>query len=363
MILALALASSGMVVSAFLAATTCAWADEIMDQVGPVGYPGMTVTVDEQGVQVRGYTFQNHGLKPSPWQARWIWLNGDSSAPAALFRHEVALESAPQQAKAWLTADAKYRLYVNGRLVSRGPVDIGRDYQGGSTHRWFYDFRELSSYFKPGANVIAAEVFREWPNSVSRGQPGFLFEAEITAVNGKKTIVKSDAGWRSEPALQFPNATTLDAGKERSGWRLPGFDDSAWPSSREVTDVWETLAPSEIPPLMEARYPVARVEGLPGSQVFTNDGSFKVGFDKVLSGYPLVKVKGGKRRDVEHAVPFAGDLQAGRGRADAGVSYDGRDRASFYSDVVKYHSTFENIGRGSHLYFPARGLQRGVRVQ
>jgi hypothetical protein len=94
--------------------------------------------------------------------------------------------------------------------------------------------------------------------------------------------------------LQFPNATTFDAGKEPSRWRLPGFDDSAWPSSREVTDVWEALAPSEIPPLMEARYPVARVEGLPGSRVFPHDGSFKVVFDKVLSGYPLVKVKGGK---------------------------------------------------------------------
>ena len=283
-----------LAVSAFFLAIRCVPAAEIIDPPGPVDYSGMTVTVDAQGVQARGYTFQDNCLKPSPWKARWIWLEGDSAAPAALFRRELELESAPRQAKAWLTADAKYRLYVNGRLVSRGPVDIGRDYQGGCTHRWFYDFRELTPYFKPGANVIAAEVFREWPNSVSRGQPGFLFEAEITAANGKKTIVKSDAGWRSQPALQFPDATTLDVGKEPSGWRQPGFDDSAWPSSRKVADVWEALAPSEIPPLMEARYPVARVEGLPASRVFTHDGSFKVVFDKVLSGYPLVKINGGK---------------------------------------------------------------------
>jgi len=162
--------------------------------------------------------------------------------------------------------------------------------------RWFYDFRELTPFFKSGANLIAAEVFREWPINftVSRGQPGFLFEAEITLANGKKATVKSDAGWRSQPAAQFPDTTTFDAGKEPFGWCLAGFDDSAWPASREVTDVWETPVPSEIPPLMEARYPVARIEGLPGNNVFTNDGSFKVVFDKVLSGYPLVKVKGGK---------------------------------------------------------------------
>jgi hypothetical protein len=285
-----------LVIGAFLSAMTCAWAAEIIDPLGPVSYPGMLVTVDVQGVQARGYTFQNDCLKLSPWQGRWIWLAGDSSAPVALFRHEVVLESALRQVKAWLTADTKYRLYVNARLVSRGPVDIGRDYQGGSTHRWFYDYRELTPYFNQGTNIIAAEVFREWPNNfaVSRGKPGFLFEAEITSANDKKTTITSNAGWRSQPASQFLDATAFDANKEPSGWRLPGFDDSAWSASREAEDIWETLVPSEIPPLMEARYPVARVEGLPGTKVFTNDGSFKVVFDKVLSGYPLVKVRGGK---------------------------------------------------------------------
>ena len=286
----------GLVIIALLSVLTSAWGGEVTDPAGPVNYPGMPVTVDAQGVQAPGYSFKNDVRKPSPWQARWIWLAGDSPAPAALFRREVVVSGAPRQVKAWLTADTKYRLFVNGRLVSRGPVDIGRDYLGGSTHRWFYDCRELTRYFQPGTNVIAAEVYRQWPVgfTVSRGQPGFLFEAEITPAHGKRMTIKSDAGWRSQPALQFPDATTFDAGKEPSGWRLPGFDDSAWPVSREVTNIWEILVPSEIPPLMEAHYPVARIEGLPDNGTFRQDGSFKVVFDKVLSGYPWVTVKGGK---------------------------------------------------------------------
>ena len=134
-----------------------------VDPCGPVEYPGMSAVADAQGVQARGYYFQNECAKKSPWQAKWIWLGGDSAAPVAMFRKTVSLHEKPQAVKAWLTADTKYLLYVNGRLVSRGPVDIGRDYAGGSTRRWFYDCRDLTPYFAEGTNVITAEVFSHWP--------------------------------------------------------------------------------------------------------------------------------------------------------------------------------------------------------
>ncbi len=270
-----------------------------VDPRGPVNYSGMTVTVDDQGVQARNYQFQNDVVKPAPWSAHWIWSASETTATpgpaAAMFRKEITLATAPQSVSAWLTADMKYRLYINGRLASRGPVDIGRDYQGGSTHRWFYDARDLAAYFTAGTNVIAAEVFSQTPNSftVSRGHAGFLFEAAITGADGRVTTVTSDPTWHALPAWQFPRSTTYDAAKEPAGWRQSGFDDSCWPNSLEVPDVWETLIPSEIPPLMETRYPVARIEGLPASRVFTNDGSFKVVFDRVLSAYPTLVVRGG----------------------------------------------------------------------
>lgn len=280
----------------FVVAIMNAQAAADVDPRGPVNYPGMNVIVDTQGVQASGYHFQNNCKKPSAWQAHWIWLDSKSPAVAGMFRKEITLANAPQSVKAWLTADMKYRLYINGRLASRGPVDIGRDYQGGDTHRWFYDFRDLTTFFTKGTNVITAEVFRQTPiwATVSRGQPGFLFEAEISCGDGEKMTVKSDATWRSLAAVQFPDGTTFDASKEPADWRLAAFDDSAWTDSRELKDVWETLVPSEIPPLMEARYPVTRTEGLAQNKTFTNDGSFTVVFDRVLSAYPTLRIRGGK---------------------------------------------------------------------
>jgi len=263
------------------------------DPRGPIDNPGMKVTVDAQGVHTSGYDYRPAGAKPAAWQAKWIWL-GNGRPAVAMFRNEVVLADTPQSVQAWLSADAKYRLYINGRLVARGPVDQGRDYFGGGTGRWFYDGRDLTPYFTKGVNVIAAEVFREWPiNFTVSRRPGFLFEAEITA-GGRKTTVLSDASWHSLPAAQFPAAGIYAPGQEPVGWRLPGFDDSAWPASQELQDLGVPLVPSEIPPLMEARYPVLRYEGLPENQTFTHDGSFKVVFDRVLSAYPTLKFKGGK---------------------------------------------------------------------
>ena len=263
---------------ALVAASAIGWVVTVgVLAAGPIENAGMQVTADAEGVQARGYRFENRCAKPTPWQAEWIWLAGEAP-DRGWFRKEFQLDAAPKQVDAWLSADMKYRLWINGRLVSRGPADIGRDYAGGLTHRWFYDYRDLTPFFHKGRNVIAAEVFRKGPGGVSRGQPGFLFEAQA----GKVTL-KSDATWRASPAQGG-----------LANWQALEFDDAAWAAAQVVPDIWAPNIPSEIPPLMEARYPAARIEGLPENKTFTKDGSFKVVFDRVLSGFPLVKVKGGK---------------------------------------------------------------------
>lgn len=271
------------------------------DPYSPIQYPGMQVVVDSQGVQAPGYRFKDDCRKPTPWQAHWIWLRDASAPGTAMFRKELTLAEAPEQVRAWMSADMKYLLWINGRLASRGPVDIGRDFAGGKTRHWFYDSRDLTPYFRKGSNVIAALVFRQWPIGFTgtRGQPGFLFEAQITDADGQEAVVKTDTHWRSKVAAQFPKATTFDAHLQPVGWRLPGFDDSAWFTSRQENDIWSPLIPSEIPPCMEARYPVLRIDNATGGVklghpiVATSDGRFRVVFDRVLSAYPTLRIKGG----------------------------------------------------------------------
>ena len=244
---------------------------------GPIDNPGMKAVADEQGAQVRGYKFRSECQKPTPWQAEWIWPGGDAR-DRGWFRKEITLEDTPTEVWAWMSADMNYRLWINGKIASRGPADIGRDFAGGQTHKWFYDYRDLTPFFHKGRNVIAAEVFRHGPGGVSRSKGGWLFEAQA----GKLTI-KSDPTWRA-----------MASKDGRANWQSPEFDDAAWSAAQAVPNVWAPLVASEIPPLMELRYPVLRLDGLPDNKMFTKDGSFKVVFDRVLSGFPQVRVKGGK---------------------------------------------------------------------
>ena len=266
---------------------------------GPIATPGMRVVVDAAGVQAPGYTFTNRCQKPTPWQAQWIWpsLREAGKIEMVQFRKEVNLASVPQEVAAWLSADVMYRLYINGQLASRGPADIGRDYDRGERGpQWLYDYRDLTPFFRAGTNVIAVEVFTEGyvGSRVTRGR-GLLFEAEVRAAGQSPQTIKSDASWRALPGdwRTTPGATVRD-------WRTAGFDDASWSTAAVVESVWTPLAASELPPLMEARYPWTRVlETSENVQragtgfVLPGNGGLTLQFDRVISAYPTFKVRGG----------------------------------------------------------------------
>jgi alpha-L-rhamnosidase len=287
------------------------------DPRGPVVNAGMTVRTNADGVQTVGYRFRP-AAPQAALKASWIWLDAaanagqgaQTTALAAWFRKEVDLSDAPQSVQARVSADRVYRLWINGKLVSRGPADPGNDIDPrfGWSHRWLYDCRDLTRFFHKGKNVIAAEVFSAEQPNYSLGKAGFLFEAEVRSAKSRITVA-TGPDWRATVAAAFSFAgeekdpyLRYDARREPEGWRLPGFDDSKWPAAAPVESVWGTLAASEVPPRMEAIYPAAGIsrasDGVtlpakPGGVVkLAGDGKFSVDYDRVLSAYASVRVHG-----------------------------------------------------------------------
>ena len=101
------------------------------------------------------------------------------------------------------------QVYVNGQMVYQmSPIADGNWNPWGRTAYnpipW-----EITSYLKPGKNVIAVYGERYgYP-------PAFLIQGTIACVSGKRVFLKTDKTWKWND-------------KEENGWTRPEFDDSHW---------------------------------------------------------------------------------------------------------------------------------------
>jgi hypothetical protein len=239
-----------------------------------------------------------------------------------LFRREIDLADAPAQVDVWISADAAYRLYVNGCLVDRGPDDVGKDLEDVPTGKWMLNYRDLSPFFNKGRNLIAVEVFRAealLSCHATSGRGGLIFEARLRLADGTRLEMASDESWRGMAASQWRledwlptsrdkrlRVLCFDAAQEPCGWQGPGFRDDSWPFCSAVGDVWSPMVMSEIPPRLEALYPmqaiVRQTEGVTVPDhpfadgqplVVSKTGAFTVRFDRVLCGHVGIRVRGG----------------------------------------------------------------------
>ena len=125
------------------------------------------------------------------WKAHWIWL--DNSGPQmnllAQARREFQLDS-PQSGVIRITADSRYRLYVNGEWIGDGPVRC-------FPHKQQYDEYDISAYLRQGKNVAGVEVMH-WGEETFQyllGRPSLFAQMEINDGGVHRCIV-TDGDWK-----------------------------------------------------------------------------------------------------------------------------------------------------------------------
>lgn len=200
----------------------------------------------------------------SDWLGKWIWTSDSPSEGQWVnLRKKFSLNEVPSSAKARISVDSRYWMWINGTLV----VYEGQLKSGPSVSSWYYDVVELAPYLRVGENTIAVLACYWGHNSasaVATGNQAFLFDAEFPSgsLDGSTRLI-SDASWKAikNPAYEVPPArknkrpdavdTQFNAGKAIEGWQEPDFDDSAWANATvkklSASDPRQTLAERSIP--------------------------------------------------------------------------------------------------------------------
>jgi len=119
-------------------------------------------------------------LVAKPFRAKWLNYAYDPRQDLGVFafRTSLNLDSVPEQYLVKVSADNRYKLFVNGGMVHFGP-------QRGDVLHWFYDVVDLAPHLKVGQNEVLAYVwnFGYWaPMAQHSVRLGFFMESEGDAL-------------------------------------------------------------------------------------------------------------------------------------------------------------------------------------
>ncbi len=129
---------------------------------------------------------------PKGLTAKWIWAEREdySRYNDFVIARKTFFLTAAAEARVMVTADTRYRLYINGEWVSDGPC---RSWPG----HYQYDVLDVTPYVRPGenevrviANYFGTGTFHQVPQ-----QAGLLFQLDVTGTDGARTMVASDGSW------------------------------------------------------------------------------------------------------------------------------------------------------------------------
>ncbi len=298
------------------------------------------------------------------WTAQWITHPSESTLDYGvfLFRNRFELQDKPVEFKVHVSADNRYRLFVNGVSVCFGPAlgDINH-------HR--YETIDIASFLKSGENVIAAQVvnFGEYRRAAQQTfQTAFIIQAE-ESFGHSEAINTGSGGWKvtkNDAYSQIPFTSdslgayycagpgeNMDASLYPWAWELPEYDDTGWENPKSATvefavgrgflygSTW-FLVPREIPMQREElqRFSeIVRVENLDRVEEFIQEEKNTVipphTYATILldnrvhtTGYPELIFSEGKDADIKITYAEALFLDSEQGAVSPGDHFDSGDR-------------------------------------
>ena len=257
------------------------------------------------------------------WNACWITVPGAPAHDYGVyhFRRTFELDTVPATFVIQVTADNRYKLYVNGTLASLGPAR-------GDLHHWRYETVDIARHLHRGKNVLAAVVWNFGdlaPVAQITNQTGFLVNGDGRAATqcGASRQWKGirDEAYSPAPREEFPGyyaagpGEIVDGKKYPWGWEQPSFDDSRWAraiaigpgmprDARDAPNAW-MLVPRSIPPMELTSQPITVLRSGDAAHEIPPHTKTTLLYDQTFetTGYPqlIVSRGAGARIDMRYA--------------------------------------------------------------
>ena len=285
------------------------------------------------------------------------------------YRKSFPLTGVPTVFTIEVSADNRYRLYVNGESVCLGPAR-------GDMNHWRYETVDIAPYLRAGENTLAVQVSfagGSFPVAQLFARPAFYLRG-VAAAGG---TVNSNASWKvirngahsqiSYDDLkwwQWAHGWYAAGGTDRIdgrdypwGWETPDYDDEMWSWAEELSAAPWKLEPRPIPLLEEKIERFRSIRRSEGGEI--HDGFLRGSSDLVIAprssvkllldmgyltiGYPELRISGGARSNIK--VTYAEALFDSNGKKGNRNEIEGREIEGYW-DVFR-------PGAGQHrLYRP-----------
>ena len=148
-----------------------------------------------------------------------------------LFRKKTVLEKTPDKAELTVTADDKYRLYINGVFVTEGPAPAYH-------YRYGYDTLDVKKYLKKGENVFAFHTLyhglinRVWQSGDRRHGLlcSLVCDGETVMQSDESFLYRYHSGYKAVGKVGYDTQflESYDCNSAETGFEKPDFDDSGW---------------------------------------------------------------------------------------------------------------------------------------
>ncbi|MEN6356920.1 MAG: family 78 glycoside hydrolase catalytic domain [Armatimonadota bacterium] len=260
----------------------------------------------------------------------WIWIqSAETTRNYYLYARKLfELPAKPDRAIVKTCADSRYKLYVNGKYIGKGPV---RSAAGCS----YYDTYDITELLTKGKNVIAFHItyFGESTSVCVLRKPGLICRAEIETGDQQQEIV-TDQTWKVHRASDWTDQGArinenlgfqeiYDSAERLDGWNEIKFKEKGWEEACIVgtapTMPWGRLIERGIPQLYEEKVLPASIVGLYNSPD-QNKETAPQAVPEIMAASELVDLTAGSVKHPEALLTEAGSAQVKTPRGDRGVA-------------------------------------------